>query len=109
MSWLRHLANDEAGFVISSELVMVATVVVIGMVTGLVTVRNQVVEELGDLATSQAVANQSYSYSGATAHSASVAGSLFNDRADFCGFRINDITGQRENTVLPGGAPGIPE
>jgi hypothetical protein len=76
--------RDEHGFVISSELVLVATILVIGMITGLTSVRDQVVQELADVAGAIAVVNQSYSYNGVTAHTASTAGSAFLDTDDFC-------------------------
>ena len=79
-----RLWNDEAGFVISSELVLVATILVIGMIVGLTTVRDQVVQELADVAGAISDINQSYSYSGVRGHSATTAGSDFRDVHDFC-------------------------
>jgi Flp pilus assembly pilin Flp len=58
---LLRLVRDEAGFVVSAELVLVATIVVIGMITGLSTVRDQVVTELADVADAVSAVNQSYS------------------------------------------------
>jgi len=40
--FLSQLWQDEAGFVISSELIFVATLLVIGLITGLTTIRDQV-------------------------------------------------------------------
>jgi len=51
---LRTLLNDEAGFIVSAELVLVATILVIGMIVGLSEVQHAVVQELGDLLVSQA-------------------------------------------------------
>ena len=83
----RKLWNDQAGFIISAELVLVATIVVIGLIVGLVMVRNQVVQELADVA--QAIGNlsQTYCYPGIWVASHSVAvtdGSCFKDVKDFC-------------------------
>ncbi|MCL4201541.1 MAG: hypothetical protein KJ000_03550 [Pirellulaceae bacterium] len=80
----QRLWKDEAGAVISAEIVLVATILVIGMVVGLKSVRDSVVTELADIA--QAIANidQSYSYSGILGHAAQTTGSYFNDQADFC-------------------------
>ena len=44
------LWNDENGFVVSSELILIATILVIAMVVGLQTVRDAVLQELGDVA-----------------------------------------------------------
>ncbi len=81
---VRQLWNDEAGAIISAEIVLVATILVIGMVVGLKSVRDAVVTELADVA--QAIANidQSYSYSGIDGHAAGTAGSFFLDAFDFC-------------------------
>ncbi len=61
---MRNLWNDEGGFIISAELVLVATIVVIGMVVGLCLVRNQVVQELADVALAIGSISQSYCFSG---------------------------------------------
>jgi hypothetical protein len=81
---LLQLFRDERGFVVSSEMVMLATIVVIGMVAGLTTVRDQTIQELADVADAFSEVDQSLSYSGVTSHAASSAGSLFNDLRDFC-------------------------
>ena len=82
---IRNLWNDDAGFIISAELVLVATIVVIGMIVGLTSVRNQVVQELVDVG--QAVGNmsQSYAYAGvAKKDMAYTDGAGYIDKADFC-------------------------
>jgi Flp pilus assembly pilin Flp len=84
----KQLWNDEAGFIVSAELVLVATILVIGMITGLTSVRDAVITELADVGQAISTINQSYSYGGAVAHCGSTAGSLFVDQTDFC-----DITG----------------
>ncbi|WP_417390771.1 hypothetical protein [Gimesia sp.] len=84
MNMLNKFWNDEAGFVVSSELVLIGTILVLGVVVGLATVRDQVVQELGDLALAISNINQSYSFSGVTGHTSSTAGSVFADLTDFC-------------------------
>ncbi|MEZ6056367.1 MAG: hypothetical protein R3C01_06645 [Planctomycetaceae bacterium] len=61
---LHKLLNDEAGFIISAELVLVATIVVIGMIVGLSEIQHAVVAELNDVADAIGKLNQSYSYNG---------------------------------------------
>ena len=80
----RRLLRDEAGFIVSSELVLIATIVVIALVVGLATVRDAVVQELADVGLTIGTINQSYSFSGLTGHTSSVAGSTRIDRLDFC-------------------------
>ena len=58
----RKLWKDEQGFIISAELVLVATLLVIGMIVGLTILRNQVVQELGDLAMAIGMLSQGYWY-----------------------------------------------
>ncbi len=84
MSMLHRIWKDEAGFVVSTELVLIATILVIGLVVGLATVRDQVVQELGDLALAIGNVNQSYVYEGVTGHTSATAGSEFLDNQDFC-------------------------
>ncbi len=84
MRVLTQLWRDEQGFVVSAELVLIGTILVIGMIVGLATVRDQVVQELGDFALAIGQVNQSYSWSAITGHTSSVAGSAFEDMADFC-------------------------
>ena len=84
MKLMQRLWNDEAGFVVSAELVLIATVLVIGMLVGLVTIRDQVVQELADVADAFSEVDQSYSFSGVTGHASSTSGTIFNDESDFC-------------------------
>ena len=84
MKVLMQLWRDDLGFVVSAELVLIGTILVIGMIVGLATVRDQVVQELGDVGLAIGQINQSYSWSGITGHTSSVAGSAFVDTVDFC-------------------------
>jgi hypothetical protein len=84
MSFFQKLWRDEEGFVVTSELALVGTILVIGLTIGLTSVRDQAVQELGDLALSLGSINESYSFSGATGHTSSVAGSIFEDAFNYC-------------------------
>ena len=79
---MKRLWHDEAGFVVSTDLIMVTTVLVVGMLVGIVTLRDQVVQELGDLASAVGHLNQSYSYTGDTGDGSEVAGSSYEDLPD---------------------------
>lgn len=81
---MKKLWSDEAGFIVSAELVLIATIMVIGLIVGLATVRDQVIQELADVAAAISNINQSYSWSAVTGHTSSVAGSQFDDTQDFC-------------------------
>jgi len=81
---LKKLWNDEVGAVVSAELVMVATILGIGMIVGLTSVRDAVVTELADVGAAIASINQSYTYGGVVGHSGTTAGSVYVDLQDFC-------------------------
>ena len=69
MNLRAKLWADEAGFIISAELCLVATIVVIGLIVGLVTVRNQVVQEVISVGEAVGTINTSYAICGLqTAH-----------------------------------------
>lgn len=59
--------NSKAGFIISGELVLIATVLVIGLLVGSVAVRDAVLGELQDTASAYAMLDQSYGFQGANA------------------------------------------
>jgi Flp pilus assembly pilin Flp len=97
--FVKHFWRDEAGFVVSTELVLIATILVIGMITGLVTVRDAVVTELADVADAISEVDQSYSYGAITAHCAETAGTKFTDNSDFC-----ELPAQENDQDPAGGA-----
>ncbi|WP_298869134.1 hypothetical protein [uncultured Gimesia sp.] len=99
MKMFQQLWNDENGFVVSTELVLIATVLVLGMIVGLTTLRDQVIAELADVAAAFSNTNQSYSFSGITGHSSSTAGSIFDDNIDFCDLDL-DPTGLDSHCIL---------
>ncbi len=63
-NFARRLWNDEAGFVVTVELILVATILVIGLVAGLQMVQTAVLGELADTAQAFGAMNQTWSYSG---------------------------------------------
>jgi len=81
---LQRLWKEEAGAIVSSELVLIATLLVIGVVTGLSSVRTAVVTELGDVADAIGTINQSFSFGGTTGHHSATSASAFTDTPDAC-------------------------
>lgn len=61
LTTLKKIWNDERGFVNSTELILVATLAVIGMIVGLATFRDAVTQELADTGAAVGQLNQSYS------------------------------------------------
>lgn len=94
--WQKFLA-DEAGVVLSSEMALVGTVGVLGMVVGLESVTCAVTSELNDLAGAFGAINQTYNYNSLNkARHARVSGSGYVDRADFCDCQLisqTDVVG----------------
>ena len=84
MNTLRRLWQDEGGFVVSSETILITTVLVIGGIVGLTTFRDQLVQEFGDASLAVGSFNQSYSFGAVTVAGFVSAGSFFNDEADDC-------------------------
>ena len=81
---LKKLWNDEMGVIISAELVLVMTILVIGVITGLASVRDAVVTELADVGAAIGNMDQSFTIGGVVAHSAATTNSVFLDTIDFC-------------------------
>jgi hypothetical protein len=64
MKIFHRLWNDETGFIVASELVLIATILVIGLIVGLASLRNQVVQELVSMGQAVGALDQSYAFSG---------------------------------------------
>ena len=62
LSLVKKLLNDENGFVVSSELILIMTVVCLGMVVGLTEVSYAVTGELVDVANAYNRLNQGRRY-----------------------------------------------
>lgn len=87
---LKQLWMDESGATLSAEIVLIGTILVLGVITGLSSVQSAVVGELADLATAIGSVNQSYSFNGYTAHASSTGNSDFIDAVDFCDVSATD-------------------
>jgi len=86
---IHSLLRDEAGFVVSAELALVATIVVIGLIVGLSSIQHAVNAELNDVGEAIGSLNQSYSHSGFSkrkggGYAAYTRGSSFADHVDEC-------------------------
>lgn len=87
---IQTLWNDETGVILSAELVLVGTILVIGMIVGLVELQCSVVDELNDLGEAIGSINQSYTTSSVISYKenggikAATAGASFRDRIDSC-------------------------
>jgi Flp pilus assembly pilin Flp len=106
MTLFSALFRDEAGVVISAELVLVLTVAVLAMVVGLSEVAVAVNTELNDISNAFGALDQSYFFSGFHAIDcgkvkSAMAGSCFRDRVDDC-----DLNGSCDLVCGPHSAHG---
>ena len=76
---ISKLWNDDCGAIIATEWVFVVTILVLGIITGLVALRQAVISETTELAQAIMALNQSYSFSGQYNCESSTAGSCATD------------------------------
>jgi len=87
------LINDETGFIVSAELILVATIAVLGVVVGLSEIAYGVNNELEDVASAFGSVNQSFYVNGVhSPDKACTAGSSYEDSSDTCDSQY-DIVG----------------
>ena len=90
MSLINKLYRNEAGFIVSAELVLIATIGVLGMIVGLSEVALNINNELEDVGSAFASVNQSFHTQSTCGHKGHMSGSNFQDTADYCDGQ-NDI------------------
>lgn len=78
------LINDEAGFIVSAELVLIGTIAVLSMVVGLSEVAMSINNELEDVASAFGAMNQSFKANGMSGCGGQNSGSSHGDQSDFC-------------------------
>jgi hypothetical protein len=103
----KRLWRDERAFVASMDLLLISSILVLGLIVGLVSLRDQIVQEFGDMAVAIGNLNQGYSFAAVTVAipgngDAVVAGSSFSDQADFCELGTTEGSGANDP---PGSAP----
>jgi Flp pilus assembly pilin Flp len=80
-----QLLNDENGFLMSAELILLASILVLGLVVGISEVSFAINNELEDVASAFSSMNQSYSANGSNSRGKGHrSGSRFNDERDNC-------------------------
>lgn len=81
----KSLLNDEAGFIVSAELALIATVAVLGLVVGLSEVAYNVNQELEDVGAAASGLDQTFFANCVSGHQGGKHGSGFSDCEDYCG------------------------
>ena len=85
MPILRHqLWTNDDGFIVSAELILIATITVLALIVGLSEIANAVNQELEDVASAIGSFNQSFRYQGLAGHKGIKFGSYFTDHFDDC-------------------------
>lgn len=84
MQIVHALWNDDAGFIVSAELILIATIAVLSLVVGLSEVAFGINQELEDVGSAIGALNQTYAYNGVAGHKGSASGSKFHDQIDYC-------------------------
>ncbi len=83
---VKNFWNDEAGFIVSAELILVSTILVIGLIVGLVELQSAIIHELNDVGEAIGSINQSYSFPGTVTtkgvHPVTTGGSAYIDSTD---------------------------
>ena len=80
----RAFWNDDSGFIVSVELILVATIGVLSLIVGLTEVTFGINEELEDVGSAIGSINQSFCFNGVCGHKGHMAGSRFHDDNDAC-------------------------
>ena len=88
---INALRRDEAGFIVSAELVLISTIAVLGMVVGLSELSSNINHELEDVGSAFGSINQTFCYRASQGCKGKATGSEFNDCKDDCDGQ--DITG----------------
>ncbi len=81
---LSQIWADESGAIVSLEIVLAGTILGIGVITGLTSLRDAAITELADLGGAVAWLDQSYTLHGVKAHSSGTAPSRHTDVVDYC-------------------------
>jgi len=77
--WMMQLWRDDRGALIATEWVFIVTILVIGLVVGLKSVQQAVVNELEEVAGAIGAVSQSYSFGGTSGCGGYTHGSTYRD------------------------------
>jgi Flp pilus assembly pilin Flp len=92
---MARLWNDDDGALIAVEWIFLATILILGVIAGMVAVRQAVIAELHDIANALLALNQSFHLTGQSNCESSTAGSFFID--------VGDSIVVRSTVATPGG------
>lgn len=96
---LIRLHGDTTGLAVTSELILIATIALIGLAAGSSALRDSVISELSDIAGAVQDLNGCYEVNGLTGHSSFVHGMSFGDSIDHCD-NPDDQSGIADNCIV---------
>jgi len=81
---MKKLLKKQKGFIVTIELLLISTILVIGLIVGWVMVRDATLAEMSDMSEAIGALDQSYAIAGASnsSNTANTAGSLWQDAID---------------------------
>jgi hypothetical protein len=96
-NFFKRFWNDDAGFLISAELLFLGTILVLGLIVGWTNLQQSVVNELTELGNAFNSLDQSYMYptinsTCTTAGAAATSGSAASDSAHNLGWKTTAVT-----------------
>jgi len=100
---MMKLWSDDAGFILSAEAVFLFTITVLGIIIGMVAVRDATVMELFSVANAISSLDTAYSFNGLTFCEGFTNGSSYGGNPQTTGFSNNGVTHPQTNplTVCP--------
>jgi Flp pilus assembly pilin Flp len=81
---IRKFWLDDSGFILSAELILISTILVLGLIVGLTEIQAAITGELNDVACAIGSLNQSYVYRGFAGCKGVTYGSVYYDSVDAC-------------------------
>ena len=114
MALKKKLRNRQGGFIVSAELALITTILVIGLIVGMVAVRDALVAELHDIAEGIGELDQSFTFNGINNSdgASQTEGTVFIDEVDDAGVgagTFGDAGMGGDNIALNYPAPGATE
>lgn len=101
-----RLRKDDSGGIATVELLLIATVLVIGLVAGMGASRDAILSELSDMGGAMQDLSQAYIVQGLVGHSSGSPGMDYQDDLDFCD-SIEDVAGAADNCIVFDGLPSF--
>jgi Flp pilus assembly pilin Flp len=90
---IKSFLNDEAGAIVSIEMVLIITIAVLALIVGWSEIAKAVNTELNDISNAVGNLNQTYAFTGYKSNdgkaTAVYAGSKYDDKADDCDVNVS--------------------